>query len=267
MYFGCWLDINRIEKRFPLAPPAGSHGPWPADSCNSIQELMRARHQCLVAEVYLTTAPTTTGETPATSSHLSQRNLAILHADNPGLPGSRLALHTFEIKPSPISLAVNMNRREMFGLNAAIKERMRPDELLFHWHNLPRDSEVTLYFSDIDTADILRYSTMRLSPPAFEVVDKSTIRFKVANRTWLPIPGDRKLGIPALLSVKLPDGIVYGQNFRISVHQVNGHRQRMIGAFDINIPVTKAEFMLDEEIRTLSVMKYIGTKIPTGNRW
>jgi len=65
----------------------------------------------------------------------------------------------------------------------------------------------------------------------------------------------------------LPDDIKNGQNFRISVHQVNGLTQRIIGAFEFNIDVTKAELMLDEEVRTLSVMKHIVNTIPTTNRW
>ncbi len=268
MYFGCWLDINQTKKRFPIVP-GGSDGPWPDASCLSIQELMRGRHMCLVAEVYFEPDATDLNETPGTSDNLSQRNLAILHADNPGLPGSHLVMHTFEVKPSAFSLPKQLAPAgpQEPAMAAVVGKPSRPDELLFRWYNLPRDSEVTLYFSDIDTTDILRYASLRLSPPAFEVVDKHTIRFKVADDTWLPLPGGRTLNIPALLSVKLPDTIVYGQTFRISVHQISGVTRRIIGAFEISIPVTKAELMLDDEIRTLSVMKHIAKAIPPGNRW
>lgn len=268
MYFGCWLDINQTKKRFPINP-AGSNGPWPDASCRSIQELVRGRHQCLVAEVYFEPDPTNTNETPGNSDNLSQRNLAILHADNPGAPGSHTVLHPFEIKPSSTQQFVFAAENMMthgFSM-ASIRKRFYPDELLFRWRNLPKDSEVALHFSDLDTAEIQLYSSLMSSPGSFEILDKHTLRFKVADVTWIPIPAGRTTHIPALLSVKLPNNITNGQNFRISVHQINGRNQRIIGAFEFNIDVTKAELMLEEETRTLSVMKHIVSTIPTTNRW
>jgi hypothetical protein len=99
VYFGCWLDINQTRKRMPLSP-GGSDGPWAEASCQSIQELTRARHMCIVAEVFFEEDLTVGGETPGSSDNLSQRNLAILHSENPGGPGSHTVMHAFEIKPS-----------------------------------------------------------------------------------------------------------------------------------------------------------------------
>ena len=48
-------------------------------------------------------------------------------------------------------------------------------------------------------------------PPSSQVIDKHTLRFKVGGATWMPIPGGRDLNIPALLSIKLPDSVVYSQ--------------------------------------------------------
>lgn len=256
VYFGCWLDINQERKLFPIEQ-AGSDGPWAQASCNSIQELMRGRHQCLVAEVYFKSEPTDPdstdpGETPGSSDKLSQRNLAIIYSDNPGGPDSHLVMHTLEVKPSSAPTVVR---------------RWRPDELLFRWHNLPQDAEVTLHFSDLDTAEIMQFAALRRSPVAFTPVDKHTVRFPVADATWMPIPAGRKLHIPALLSVRLPDTVVYGQTFRISVHQVNGITQKVIGAFELTVPVSSRELIIEDEVRTLSVMKHIATTIPPDSRW
>jgi hypothetical protein len=70
MYFGCWLDINQTKKRFPFEPGT-SDGPWAADACRSIRELMRGRHQCLVTEIYFEPDETVAGETPGSSDNLS----------------------------------------------------------------------------------------------------------------------------------------------------------------------------------------------------
>ena len=44
--------------------PGGADGPWAEAACRSIQELVRGRHQCLVAEVFFPPDATDSGETP-----------------------------------------------------------------------------------------------------------------------------------------------------------------------------------------------------------
>jgi len=220
---------------------------------------------CVVAEVFFEPDPTSSGETPASSDNLAQRNLAILHSDNPGGPGSHTVMHTFEVRPSGQPFGEQLlNLGNPF---AAERRRHRLDELLIRWHNLPAESEVTMYFSDIDTALIALLAEFRRSPLAFEVVDKHTLKLNVAGATWLPIPGGRELNIPALLSIKLPDAVTYGQEFRVSIHQVRGADGRIIGACEFRIPVSKAELILDDELRSLSVFKHIVSTIPPANRW
>ena len=270
VFFGCWLDINQTRARFPISP-GGSDGPWPSASCRSVQELSRGRHLCMVSEVFFEQDLTANGATPGSSDNLAQRNLAVLHSDNPGGPDSHTVMHTFEIKPSTLP-AFDPKGNDKPGLVgdanlAVLARRSRLDELLFRWHNLPPASEVTVYFSDIDTAMIQALAAARRSPLACEVVNKHTLKFKVAGATWIPIPGGRSLNIPALLSIKLPDTVTYGQEFRVSIHQVAGGTGRIVGSCEFRIPVSKAELILDEEVRTLSVFKHIITTIPADNRW
>ena len=270
-YFGCYLDINEpTVKRFPLMPGTGP-GSWPASSCVSIQELFRSPHQCLVAEVYFEPDQTDPSDTPGSSDNLAQRNLVFLHADNPGAPGSHHVLHPFEIKPSTFQVPRGFIPSAPSGnLLTAVAQpkKFGPDELLIRWHNLPLDCEVTLYFSDIDTSEVQAMaSAFRRSLPPFTVIDDHTLRFRVADGTWMPIPGGRSLNIPVLLGVRLPDNIVSGQHFYISIHQVSGNTGRVTGTFQIDIPVTSAVLILDREVRTLSIMKHIATTIPSTNRW
>ena len=269
-YFGCWLDINRPTRRMPISP-GGSDGPWPEAACRSIQELARGRHMCLVGEVFFEPDPTANGETPGTSDNLSQRNVAFLNSDNPGGPDSHTVMHTFEVKPSLLPpLGKQGPIPQAGGLEAAAAvdiRRYRLDELLFRWHNLPADAEITVFFSDIDTAEIQALAAARLSPLACEVVDKHTLKMKVAGATWIPIPGGRTLNIPALLSIKLPSTVVYGQEFRMTIHQVSGRDGRVIGSCEFRISVSAAALIVDNEIRDLSVLKHVLTTIPPSNRW
>jgi Domain of unknown function (DUF1929) len=261
-YFGCWLDINQTRKRIPINP-SGSDGPWSEAACRSIQELARGRHMCIVSEVFFEPDPTRNGETPGSSDNLSQRNLAILNSDNPGGPNSHTVMHTFEIKPSVGNFKPNRDDLQL----AFVDRRNRLDELMFQWHNLPPTSEVTVYFSDIDTAEISSLAVFRKSPLACEIVDKHTLKFHVSDATWIPIPSGRELNIPALLSIKLPETVVYGEEYRVSIHQVSGRTRQIIGSCEFRIPVSKAELILDEEIQNLSVLKHIVTTIPADNRW
>lgn len=277
-YFGCWLDVNQESPaRFPISLPAGNaNGPWPVASCRTIQELVRSRHQCLVAEVFLEADPTTAGETPGSSDNLAQRNLAWLPSDNPGGVDSRTVVHTFEVRPSaaPLPLPGAAPKQDPTGhasTHLAFPHRKPrhggPDQLLFRWRNLPRESEVTLYFSDVDAYELERLCAFRRSPAGFAALSRHAVRFHLADVSWLPLPGGRELPIPLLLQIRLPEGIVEGQEFRVSVHQVDGASGRVTGAIEFGIPVSKAPLIVEEETRTLSVMRHIAVSIPPENRW
>ncbi len=267
-YFGCYLDINLPTKRFPLIP--GGNGPFSESESLPIRDLLRSWHNCLVAEVYFDGDPTRFGAGPSNSDNLAQRNLAIVGLENPGLKDSRTAMHTFEIAPSRINSNDPILLSELGGNTFAVAGNKRispPDELFFDWHNLPHDSQVTLYFSDISTADIQMLLRMRVSGSAFTVLDEKTIRFAVGDCAWMPIPGGREKRIPALISIALPEGIVEGEVYRVSIRQVSGLTNQIIGSITIEMPVSKAVFLLPEAERQLSFMGHIATLLSPTDRW
>lgn len=97
-YFGAWLDINDATARLPASVPSGPpDGPFPVASVQSLRTLMRDFHQCMVAEIRFDGAPTESGASPFTSDKLAQRNLTILHSDNPGDPTTRVCEHAFQL--------------------------------------------------------------------------------------------------------------------------------------------------------------------------
>lgn len=98
LYFGAYLDINQDNARLPAnyiaAHPDGGFG---IGEVQPIRSLMTDAHQCMVVEINYDGDPTDTGETPASSDNLAQRNLMILTTDNPGAPLTHTVQHSFEV--------------------------------------------------------------------------------------------------------------------------------------------------------------------------
>jgi hypothetical protein len=97
-YFGAWLDINDPNARMPaLYNAAGPDGPYTPVALQSLRTLMHDFHQCMVVEIRYDGDPTEPLAAPASSDNLAQRNLVILHSDNPGDSAARTLEHSFEI--------------------------------------------------------------------------------------------------------------------------------------------------------------------------
>jgi hypothetical protein len=267
-YFGCWLDFNQQTPLFPLQPGAGP-GPFPTTNLLSIQQLIRGRHQCLVVEINVPGEPIAAGSTPQSSDKLAQRNLVIVDSDNPGSLATHTVQHSFEISaplPPP-----KYNARQV--TNALGPE----DDLVFEWGNLPRTSSATLFLPDVDVSEILSLADARGGPKRFHKIDGHTIGCTIGDVSYLPLPQDRTTSMVALLTIELPSTVTYRQSFSITVRQVEGRavfedditelRHRVIGSFVWQIPVQKADALLEEEERKLAVLRYLRSGIPKRDPW
>lgn len=258
-YFGCWLDMNQDVPRFPLEPDG--NGPFEGDLL-SIQELMRGLHQCLVAEIHYPPDPILNGATPGSSDNLAQRNILLDETDNPGGFSTHLVHHTFEIKPSPVSLQAVAQ-----GVSTSATSSLAPDELIVDWGNLPRDTHVTLYLPDVDTDEILAAAAARQGPPNLTRAGAHTLRCRVTDVGFIPVPGARSKNIPGLMTFQLPPNLTKGQKFTVVVRQMQGRTRRIMGAFQFDIIVSTAKEILPRARRNLSVLRHIAQAIPKHNRW
>jgi hypothetical protein len=264
-YFGCWLDFNQTEPQFPLHP-ASAEGPFSSGRL-SIQDHIRNQHQCLVSEIAFAPAPAQNGSTPGTSDKLAQRNLAIVPAANPGVEASRRVPQTFEIQPSGA--------------------KVDHDELMIEWGDVPAGSIATVYLPGIDANALMRLSAEKYRSHRLTRIDEHTVKFDTGGITYLPIPFV-STSLPGMLSVDLPAGIVKGQAFKVVVRQVTaGQRRdrpvthdlevegddptvgprRIVGSFQLTIPVSTKADMLPDEVRLLSTLRWIERAIPAGDRW
>lgn len=150
---------------------------------------------------------------------------------------------------------------------AGTKRRIENDELMIRWRDLPRDSRVRVYIPNIDLKQVVAAAAFRNGPPVLTAREDNSLICKVGDVTYIPIPGPRALNIPGLLSIELPQTVARGRKFTITAHQVSGYPRRIIGSFQITIPVKTATEILPREIRKLSVLRHIGESIPATNRW
>lgn len=261
-YFGCWLDINQTQPQFPLQFPATNiDGPYTSNR-KTIQEHVRNEHQCLVSEIAFLPSPAEDGSTPSTSDKLAQRNLAIVESPNPGMIFSRRIPQTFEIQPST--------------------SKTEHDELMIDWGNIPVGSIATLYLPGIDSREMIMLASHLYRHHRMRRIDADTIRLEPGGITYLPIPFTDK-NIPGLLTVDLPAGIKHGEVFKVVVRQVTGERlpvvmthrveaterrwRKIVGSFQLTIPVLDKAAILPNQQRLLSNLRWIERAVPSNDRW
>jgi hypothetical protein len=280
-YFGAWLDINQMQ---PHIPPLWVHdGPFQGlaepYAPESILGLVRNYHQCLIAEVHFSGDPipdaadpnTQLPGTPANNDNLSQRNLAWVPVGNPGGVATRTAQTTFVARPSgsaPTSslMPVRIVPRSQVLRTRRLRRR-GPDELIFDGSALPAGTRVTVYMPDVDVDEVLELAARRPSPVRLVRVDPHTVAFEPRSVAYLPLPGGRVAPIPGLISVELPPNIHKGEEYRLVIHQLSGERRRVIGTFQLEVPVFHEPELLEPEIVKLSVLKWILTRIPSVDPW
>ena len=115
--------------------------------------------------------------------------------------------------------------------------------------------------------EILALSELRQHPVALEQVDGHTLRISPADVTYVPLPGGRTGMLAGLLSLTLPDTVRTGEVYRLTVHQYSGLTHKILGTFQVTVPVRADPEILPKELRKLSVLRYVQQSIPVGNRW
>jgi hypothetical protein len=293
-WFGCWLDVNQpTQNVLPVTPPGSNpDGPFnnffnPALPIQ--QAVMRNPHQCLIAEIAFDPVPIPAGKDPGNWDKLAQRNLAWSDIPNPGVDGSRRALDTFEIKATPTKLPAHLP----------------PDELMIDWVNLPAGSVASIFLPEVDAAEALKTADRLYGSHGLQFGDAHTIDCHARGITYVPIPAASAVNYAGLLSVDLPVGVKKGQEFSVIVRQVSnatgvratppppppappglrldaddagaeavvvseGRRiyfRRIVGAFQLTIPVQTRQELLVREERLLSLLLWIAEAIPKNNRW
>jgi hypothetical protein len=219
------------------------------------------------------------GATPGSSDKLAQRNLSIVESDNPGGPGSHTIPSTFEVRRTETPLPAGF----------------LPDELLFDWTGLPSSCEATLYMPGASANHIVELADELYVTHRLQALDDQTIRVPAAGLTYVPVPEGVGANLPGLLTVELPPTVRKGQAFKVVVRQVTNAAQRklppppdigvgrnggggdrkddlvrwrrILGSYEVAIPVRTHTTILPTVERELSVLRFIQESIPSTDRW
>ena len=283
VYFGCWLDINQTTHVLPAAGSAAT-GANPYTPSRSVQDAIRGQHQCLVAEINLDPPEPqiATGASPATSDKLAQRNLTIV-----GVASPHEVPATFEIKPTSPRRGADDT----------------PDELMIDWGRLPAGSTASIYLPGADADEILATAERLYLRHSLSRSDAHTLRSPARGITYIPIPSGSSSNYAGLLTVEVPVGVKRGQVYDVVTRQLRTIRarlpqppppppeihdandtshirvvaveqngdllewRRVVGAFQLSIPVETRTALLPVEERLLSVLRWIARSIPTNERW
>ncbi len=290
--FGCWLDINQPLKPdgitpnnvLPIFVPPLQDGPFDPNDFITIfrpvpigQAIQRALHQCLIAEVAFDPTPIPIGKDTSNWDKLAQRNIAWSDVN------SAQAGTTFEIRPTASSLPPSQT----------------PDELMIDWNNAPA-GEASIYLPAVGAADVLAMANRMYATHKLSHDGEHTIRCKTGGITYIPIPPGGAVNYAGLLTVDLDATGRRGEIFNVVVRQLTNafgqappppppppelqvrteialqpdavvrdeiEWRRVIGAFQLSIPVRNKEALLLREERDLSVLRWIAEAIPTTSRW
>ena len=193
-YFGCFLDVF--------------------DSSNNSK--FGGTHHCIVAQIAYdgapipTSTPSGTTPTPANWDQLSQRNLQITSSENPQSPATHVIPQAFDTRPSlplitPPGLPVSL-----------------PDEIMIDWGNTPSGSTASIYWPQLNAADVIALANQSYSSHLLSAADANTLQCTVTKGvTYIPIPPASSGNFAGLLTLDLPTTITKGQEFNVVIRRVS----------------------------------------------
>jgi hypothetical protein len=258
VYYGCFLNLYDPNNKV-----AGQQ----------VQAWLTGTHHCLVAQIAYDESPLFTGETPEASDRLAQRNMQVTHSDNPGPAATHRIPQTFNIRPT-----------------ATVQSAV--DELMIDWGAIPKGSTASIYWPQVNAADVLALASAMYPVNTLTAADAHTIQCKVTGGvSYIPIPKGNGQDFAGLFTMDLPTTVVTGQEFNVIVRRVgraqaetiqiqlkargkkadapraDAEWRYIIGTFQVKVPVSTAAVMLRPEEDTLAILKWRLQQMSPANRW
>jgi hypothetical protein len=265
-YFGCFLNV---------------YDPTPIGSKDAQGWLVGSSHSCLVAQIAFSGTPIVNSdgviESPENCTQLAQRNLQITLSGQPGFPATHLIPQTFDTRPSPPATGAPLGQY--------------PDELMIDWRNTPHGSGAEIYWPAVNAADVVALADKLYPSHSLTAVDAHTIGCAVhPGMTYIPLPTAASGSFAGLITLQLPSGIHFGDEFAVVVRRVtSGRAERLadtaaagaepsatappvnwryiVGTFQMSIPVADDPTILPGEENLLAILKWRLRQVGPTDRW
>ena len=89
----------------------------------------------------------------------------------------------------------------------------RPDELMIDWGRIPVGSVASIYWPQVNAADVISLAASLYSTHTLAAADTHTIQCKVTGGvTYVPIPAGAGENFAGCFTVGLPEAVVEGTN-------------------------------------------------------
>jgi BNR/Asp-box repeat len=300
-FFGCWLDMNQPSPNVLPATVDAMHPDGPYQSMSNPpltlqQAVLKNLHQCLIAEVAFDPVVIPLGKDPSNWDKLAQRNIAWSDV------GSATAVTTFEIRPTPVAalpgqpvdeLMIDwgdtpascvarvylpgVSADEILSLAARMYLSQRLTKVDAHtlecapngitYIPVPRGTEVDFAgLLTLDTPAGLRHGH-EFSVVVRQVTNAFATTFVGRDKADEPVQ-DQAGEVAEVAEVAEGGALPISQEGvgRRSDYSYSAWR-RVLGAFQLTVPVRPKQAILAQEERALSTVRWISQSIPGDSRW
>jgi len=187
--------------------------------------------------------------------------------------GDTLRLHEAVAKLPPAKALELGLKVDSDALPAQVIEQLKAGKLDLN------DPAVTLTLLGLE--EVLDLSARMYRTSNLVLIDAHTLQTHTGGMSWIPIPKGGETNFTGMLTIDLPSTVRAGQAFTVVVRQVTGAGgriptgaagavyvgRRILGSFQITIPVRTKEVILASEQRLLSNLRWIERAIPATDRW
>jgi hypothetical protein len=171
---------------------------------------------------------------------------------------------------------------------------------MIDWGNTPVGSIASLFWPQINSADVLDLASKLYATQTLTAPDTNTIRCQVADGlTYIPIPSATGKNFAGLFTLDLPNTISINQEFNVKVRRISSRQpaqqqqpppvvkvaenseegsviikrnfmrnwRYITGTFQVKIPVAADNVLLHPEENTLAILKWRLENMPPAYRW
>jgi hypothetical protein len=173
---------------------------------------------------------------------------------------SRKALSTFDIKATSASLPAGS----------------KADELMFDWTALPDGAAASIYLPAVSADATLATAGSMYGAQPFTRIDDHTLGCAAKGIAFMPIPPGSG-NYAGLLTVELPNTVQAGDKYVVVISQITNAEagrhgstrtwRKVVGTFQLSIPIGTKAVILPTAERNLSILRSILDSTPQTSRW